>query len=63
MFRLPALAIFPDSTVTDSEGIFAVTENDPINETAMLGLLASLCLIALSKEKDEDEIFQLEDGD
>ena len=25
MFRLPALAIFPDSTVTDPEGIFAVT--------------------------------------
>ena len=63
MFRLPALAIFPDSTVTDPEEIFAVTENDPINEIAMLGLLASLCLIALSKEKDEDEIFQLEDGD
>lgn len=63
MFRLSALAIFPDSTVTDSERIFAVIGNDPTNETAMLGLLVSLCLIALSKEKDEDEIFQLEDGD
>ena len=56
MLRLPALAIFPDSTVTDPEGIFAVIGNDPINEIAMLGLLVSLCLIALSKEKDEDEM-------
>ena len=28
----------------------------PINEIAMLGLLASLCFIALSREKDEDEM-------
>lgn len=49
----PALFINPED-LTDNP--FHVIKNDPINEIAMLGLLASLCFIALSREKDEDEM-------
>ena len=35
---------------------FGMTVTDPVNEICMLGLLVSLVLIALSKEKDEDEM-------
>lgn len=49
----PALCINPED-LTDNP--FHVIKNDPINEIAMLGLLASLCFIALSREKDEDEM-------
>ena len=35
---------------------FGMTVTDPVNEVCMLGLLVSLVFIALSKEKDEDEM-------
>jgi len=35
---------------------FGMTATDPVNEISMLGLLVSLVFIALSKEKDEDEM-------
>ena len=49
----PALCINPEDLTDDP---FRIIKNDPINEIAMLGLLASLCFIALSREKDEDEM-------
>ena len=49
----PALCINPEDLMDNP---FHVIKNDPINEIAMLGLLASLCFIALSREKDEDEM-------
>ena len=49
----PALCINPEDLADDP---FRIIKNDPINEIAMLGLLASLCFIALSREKDEDEM-------
>ena len=38
------------------KGWFGMTMTDPVNEICMLGLLVSLVFIALSKEKDEDEM-------
>lgn len=38
------------------EGWFCMTETALIEEIAMLGLLASLVFIALSREQDEDEM-------
>ena len=35
---------------------FGTTKTDPVNEICMFGLLVSLVFIALSKEKDEDEM-------
>lgn len=35
---------------------FEIVKTDPVNEVAMLGLLVSLCFIALSRERDEDEM-------
>ena len=35
---------------------FTMTVTDPVNEICMLGLLVSLVFVALSKEKDEDEM-------
>ena len=35
---------------------FGMTATDPVNEICMLGLLVSLVVLALSKEKDEDEM-------
>lgn len=35
---------------------FSMTVTDPVNEICMLGLLVSLVFLALSKEKDEDEM-------
>ena len=35
---------------------FGMTATDPVNEICMLGLLVSLVFIALSREKDEDEM-------
>lgn len=40
----------------DNVSWFTVGKTDPINEIGMLGLLVSMCFIALSKEKDEDEM-------
>lgn len=56
LLKLPAIAICPDGLMTDSDKLLYVVKNDPINEISMLGLLVSLCFIALSKEKDEDEM-------
>lgn len=35
---------------------FGITMTDPVNELCMLGLLVSLVFVALSREKDEDEM-------
>ena len=53
--QIPALAVCIEELFGESS-LFEVVKNDPINEIAMLGLLASLCFIALSKEQDEDEM-------
>ena len=42
--------------VISHEGWFRMTETSLIEEIAMLGLLASLVFIALSREQDEDEM-------
>jgi hypothetical protein len=65
-FDIPVFALFSDShlsiigeSLNLSSGTgFApgITSTDPINELAMLGLLISIVFIALSKEKDEDEM-------
>ena len=54
-FHIPALAVCVDE-LFEELSFFEVVKNDPINEIAMLGLLVSLCFIALSKEQDEDEM-------
>ena len=53
--HIPALAVCFDELFGEAS-FFEIVQNDPINEIAMLGLLVSLCFIALSKEKDEDEM-------
>lgn len=54
-FQIPVLALFSEELFSSLK--FAqVTTTDPTNELAMIGLLLSLCFIALSKEKDEDEM-------
>ncbi|MGM9743104.1 MAG: hypothetical protein ACI3ZC_08615 [Candidatus Cryptobacteroides sp.] len=50
----PAFAISIED-ITSKEA-FTIIRNDPVNEFAMLGLLVSVCFIALAKEKDEDEM-------
>lgn len=54
-FQIPVLAVWLDD-LGNSSGFFEMTKTDPINEIGMLGLLVSLCFMALSKEKDEDEM-------
>lgn len=54
--KWPAFSISPNELMSEPTGWFDVIENDPVNEIAMLGLLVSLCFMALSKEKDEDEM-------
>ena len=53
--HIPALAVRVDELFGEAS-FFEIVQNDPINEIAMLGLLVSLCFIALSKEQDEDEM-------
>ena len=53
--NIPALALLVED-FPEKHRVFEIVQNDPINEIAMLGLLVSLCLISLSKEKDEDEM-------
>ncbi len=48
-------ALFTLDIASTSEW-FGMTVTDPVNEICMLGLLVSLVFIALSKEKDEDEM-------
>ena len=57
--KVPAFALFEDGYLLSTKS-FTSTTTDPINEFAMLGLLASIVLIALSKEKDEDEMVPVE---
>ena len=54
-FHIPTLSVCIDGLFEESSFI-EVVKNDPINEIAMLGFLVSLCFIALSKERDEDEM-------
>lgn len=52
----PCLSVFSQEIFGDHTVWFSVEKTDPINETGMLGLLVSMCFIALSKERDEDEM-------
>ena len=54
-FIVDVPALFTLDIASTSEW-FGMTVTDPVNEICMLGLLVSLVLIALSKEKDEDEM-------
>ena len=54
-FIVDVPALFTLDIASTSEW-FGMTATDPVNEISMLGLLVSLVLIALSKEKDEDEM-------
>ena len=51
--KVPAL--FTLDLASTSEWL-GMTATDPVNEICMLGLLVSLVFLALSKEKDEDEM-------
>lgn len=55
-FTLPALSLLDVGVFGGKVQFFQIVRTNPVNEIAMLGLLVSLCLIALSKEKDEDEM-------
>ena len=54
-FFINVPALFTLDLASTSEW-FGMTVTDPVNEICMLGLLVSLVFIALSKEKDEDEM-------
>ncbi|MBO5708941.1 MAG: hypothetical protein J6S01_06345 [Bacteroidales bacterium] len=54
-FIVDVPALFTLDLASTSEW-FGMTSTDPVNEISMLGLLVSLVFIALSKEKDEDEM-------
>ena len=54
-FIVDVPALFTLDIASTSEW-FGMTSTDPVNEICMLGLLVSLVFIALSKEKDEDEM-------
>ena len=54
-FIVDVPALFTLDIASTSEW-FGMTVTDPVNEICMLGLLVSLVFIALSKEKDEDEM-------
>ena len=54
-FTVKVPALFTLDLASTSEW-FGMTVTDPVNEICMLGLLVSLVFIALSKEKDEDEM-------
>ena len=49
--NIPVLSVIGDGGLENS--MFNIIETDPLDEIAMLGLLISIVLIALSKEKDE----------
>lgn len=55
-FDWPAFAVWSDEIFDNESCWFKIVSNDPVNEIAMIGFLTSLCFIALSKEKDEDEM-------
>jgi hypothetical protein len=54
-FSIPVFSFF-DSGIFETQKTFTLTQTDPINELTMIGLLVSIAFIALSKEKDEDEM-------
>ena len=54
-FIVDVPALFTLDIASTSEW-FGMTATDPVNEICMLGLLVSVVFIALSKEKDEDEM-------
>ena len=54
-FLVDVPALFTLDIASTSEW-FGMTATDPVNEICMIGLLVSLVFIALSKEKDEDEM-------
>ena len=54
-FLVDVPALFTLDIASTSEW-FGMTATDPVNEICMLGLLVSLVFIALSREKDEDEM-------
>ena len=54
-FTVDVPALFTLDLASTSEW-FGMTATDPVNEICMLGLLVSLVFIALSREKDEDEM-------
>ena len=54
-FTVKVPALFTLDLASTSQW-FVMTVTDPVNEICMLGLLVSLVFIALSKEKDEDEM-------
>ena len=54
-FTVDVPALFTLDLASTSEW-FGMTVTDPVNEICMLGLLVSLVFIALSREKDEDEM-------
>lgn len=54
--NVPVFAIYDDiGLFNNSKHWFAIIENDIMDEITSIGLIASLLLIAFSKEKDEDE--------
>ena len=53
--KVPALFTI-DIDIISTGRWFGITKTDPVNEICMFGLLVSLVFIALSKEKDEDEM-------
>ena len=54
--RWPCLSICVRGIFDEHVLWFTVGTTDPINEIGMLGLLISMCFIALAREKDEDEM-------
>ena len=54
-FTVDVPALFTLDLASTSEW-FGMTVTDPVNEICMLGLMVSLVFIALSREKDEDEM-------
>lgn len=56
-FEMPLFAVVADfpAEIVDTK-FFGIVHNSPFDEIALLGMLASLAFIALSKEKDEDEM-------
>lgn len=56
--NITVLSVIGDGGLENS--MFNIIETDPLDEIAMLGLLISIVLIALSKEKDEDEMTPVE---
>ena len=56
--NIPVLSVIGDGGLENS--MFNIIETDPLDEIAMLGLLISIVFVALSKEKDEDEMTPVE---